>query len=469
MATKKVSKGLCSCRKLLFVFFMGLFATRLLPGENKELGSFLFQDSTSDIVVLDASQLNISLPQDVQVAYAVSITYCHPDDFIADAAGILKHSIHMVSKKSRYQYQMYAFVHPQAQNCTQSLKQLGYDVMIQETPVRLEDIRNEELKRDASTSGCCQEKEFLKLYALTLTQHKIVVHLDLDCVLLKPLDLLFDAMLLPDSQEYYPYTLENPTAVTTKHPPIRKYIPDAMYTPYKKIPITAYFTRDYNMVKQLHTTPPNRINVQGGFWIVQPHSKVFDELVEIIQDGHEYTSAAGWGPDHLHPSAYYGVAQIQGLLSYYYGHVRPGSSVELNKCAYNNMVDQPRAECTEGMEVSNGQCLDCRTTPMDQIRSIHLTLCQKPWWCPAWIEEPQCSRFHYEWHRIRQDLEVTLGLQDSRYMQLDTIDTSDMRQVLGHFPKHCSRPGSKGYHPIQFELAWSEQEGQGEAPPLWAQ
>ena len=40
------------------------------------------------------------------------------------------------------------------------------------------------------------EKELVKLEAYTLTQHPVVVHLDLDVVVLKPMDVLFDWMLV---------------------------------------------------------------------------------------------------------------------------------------------------------------------------------------------------------------------------------------------------------------------------------
>ena len=454
---------------------------------------------------------NFPPPKDVTVAYAISVTFCHPDDFIADAAGVLKHSIHLVSSRelqpkykgnltdeelgvvykkvndagdmivhhrpqttmSRYDYKMYAFVHPDARNCTSSLKQLGYTVMEKKTPVTKSEMKNKQLRRDATTTGCCQEKEFLKLYALTLTEHPIVVHLDLDTVLLQPLDNLFDPMMLPDADFFYMRAFGlDPNKISDRllhHPevdraPILKTIPEAMWSPEKKIPITAYFTRDYNSAKEIHETPPNRVNIQGGFWIVKPHKGAFEELREIIKDGHQYSSEWGWGgrKKMSYKSAWYGTAQVQGLISYYHSFVRPGGSVELNKCLINNMVDQPRKGCYPtdqqmGAEKAaaavgmTGQCEDCRNTELSKIKSIHFTICQKPWWCPLWIEEPQCAKFHYEWHRIRQDLEVAWDLASPIDADaMNAVDTTDMKKVLSAFPRHCRRQGSKGYQPIPF-------------------
>ncbi|CAB9502327.1 expressed unknown protein [Seminavis robusta] len=219
-----------------------------------------------------------------------------------------------------------------------------------------------------------------------------------------------------------------------------------MWSSHKTIPITSYFVRDYNMVKGPEPVPPNRVNMQGGFWIVKPHRGVFEELCEILRDGVDYSAEGGWGGPHLMPSHYYGVAQIQGLLSYYYGFFRPFSSVELNRCHYNNMVDNPnRRQACHGEELTR-QCQDCRYTPLSKIRSIHLTLCQKPWWCPGWIKEVQCSKFHYEWHRIREDLESLVKAPPQSASK--QVNTSDMTSVLGRFRRHCRRSGSKGYRPI---------------------
>lgn len=42
----------------------------------------------------------------------------------------------------------------------------------------------------------------MKLEAYTLTDHPIVVHLDLDVVVLKPMDALFDMMMAESKEDY---------------------------------------------------------------------------------------------------------------------------------------------------------------------------------------------------------------------------------------------------------------------------
>jgi hypothetical protein len=134
----------------------------------------------------------------VTVAYAVSVTGCGSDP-LTEGAAVLKHSIHRASVRGelggRYNYKMYAIYHPKAVACAKTLESLGYELLERETFVKVEEIEGEFLRKNIEKNGCCGEKEFIKLEAYTLTQHPIVVHLDLDVLVLKPLDNLFDVMM----------------------------------------------------------------------------------------------------------------------------------------------------------------------------------------------------------------------------------------------------------------------------------
>jgi len=101
------------------------------------------------------------------IGYAVTITKCE-FTALADAAAVLIHSIHLASAKGnlggRYNYQMYALYHPaEAEACVNPLEELGYEVVRRETPVAIEDIKGEYLRETVNASGCCGEKEFIKL------------------------------------------------------------------------------------------------------------------------------------------------------------------------------------------------------------------------------------------------------------------------------------------------------------------
>ena len=320
------------------------------------------------------------------IAYAISITACKKENGLLDGAAVLQHSIHLNSirgpRKSKYDYKMFAFVHPEAINCSKPLQALGYEVQIRPTPIRVDDVRGT-YKKIASKAGCCGEKEWLKLYVYLLNAYPVALHLDLDVLILQPLDDLYDAMLLGA--------------------PVQGNM-------WKDLPehIDAFFTRDYNMIIP-GQRPVHQIGVQGGFLVVRPNKQVFQEYIDIILEGN-FTVAKGWGETY---GGYYGAATIQGLASYYYGHVRPGTAVELNRCVYNNMADNPRGgEPDNFCRSSETECEDCRLTNISLVKSVHYTDCYKPWKCTAGINNPwksgtenQCLIFHHEWFRVRRSLE----------------------------------------------------------------
>jgi preprotein translocase subunit YajC len=173
------------------------------------------------------------------IGWAVTITGCGVDP-ITEGAAVLMHSIHLASIRGnmngRYDYKMYAIYHPDALKCAKTLESLGYELVERETPVAVKDIQGEYLKSKIHKNGCCGEKELVKLEAYTLTQHPIIVHMDLDTLVLKPLDYLFDWMLADDSSSY-----------DTSDVPIMWKDDD------KPIKVNAMFTRDCKKIVYLFT------------------------------------------------------------------------------------------------------------------------------------------------------------------------------------------------------------------------
>jgi hypothetical protein len=369
------------------------------------------------------------------IAYAISITSCQDGKGLLDGAAVLQHAIYLnsirASNKSQYDFAMFAFVHPNAANCTTPLEALGYQVQLRETPIRIQDVRGE-YKQTAAKSGCCGEKEWLKLYTYLLTDYPVAVHVDLDVLILQPLDDLFDAMLF-GAQFHAGMWKEHDTP--------------------QPINANAFFTRDYNMVipgkRQNH-----QVGVQGGFLVVRPDPQVFAEYIDIILEGN-FTVKKGWG---LTYGGYYGAATIQGLAAYFYGHVRPGTALELNRCLYNNMADNPRAGPDEHNKCRTNQkeCEDCRLTELSLVKSVHYTDCYKPWKCVAWSlggwqpdNRDQCLLFHYEWFRVRYSLERFW--RDSTHStamimpeRLNLTAVSGQARTLSY----CTNHGPTSYIPI---------------------
>jgi hypothetical protein len=190
-----------------------------------------FSDLSHELLV---DPLLSTIHQDVSktttIGFFVSVTGCGSDRLV-DGAAVLKHSIHLASIHGnlggRYDYKMHAIYHPDAAACVSILEELGYKLELREVPLRVQDIQGEFLRSRIESNGCCGAKELIKLEAYTFTEYPVVVHLDIDFLLLKPLDDLFDAMLM-----------ENEAADPFSR--IHRMYPDKP----KPSRINAFFTRD---------------------------------------------------------------------------------------------------------------------------------------------------------------------------------------------------------------------------------
>mmetsp|Transcript_12236 Transcript_12236/g.18765 ORF Transcript_12236/g.18765 Transcript_12236/m.18765 type:complete len:466 (-) Transcript_12236:29-1426(-) len=384
------------------------------------------------------------------IGYAVSMTQCDPTKYSYDQAAVLFYSIHRNSIRnpssgSKYDYKLYAFVHPDASDCAEGLERIGYEVSIRKSPVDKNEIKGN-LKEYVDQASCCQEKEFLKLYSYTLVEHDVVVHLDLDCLLFQPLDDLYDSMVTESKA--------------------RSQLPLQWGNGTKNLPtdIEAFFTRDYNLVDPPRRQP-HEIGVQGGFIVVKPNIDIFNQYKEIIIEGH-YTVVEGWGGPALKYGGYYGAAQIQGLMSYFFGHIRPGKAVELNRCYYNFMGDAPKSDEGECRTLEK-ECQDCRKIAFTEIKSIHFTICTKPWWCLASEYHNRqiasalggkkpfelCLASLSEWFRFRFLLEKAWS-QNSPDYKLNERSRLDELNNHTEYPRtfgYCERPFQ--YRPMTLPKA----------------
>jgi hypothetical protein len=407
--------------------------------------------STGSSISMNGSTLRVSLQNPIKIAYAVTITSCERPNLIIDGASVLQHSIHLSSVKtassgSRYDYEMIAFVHPEAISCIQILKKLNYEVIVKEVPIKVEQIRGK-YREWADKGGCCGVKEWLKIYAYTLTKYPVVVHLDLDCLILQRMDDLFDAMIFP---------LSDRDERGTK---ARQRIP-AMWKTSEQLPevIDAFFTRDYGMVQTPGRRKPHQVGVQGGFIVIRPNQTVFKEYVDIILEGN-YTESQGWG-EALEYGGYYGARTIQGLASMYYGHLYPNRAVELNRCIYNNMADTPYPTIYDEKNLTHMKpypcltlqksCDDCRNTSIQDIVSIHFTNCMKPWFCAGPKRmRPSCLKLRFAWYRIRFMLEASLRGEKSQAPNFTlTRDMGVHNSTLGF----CKGIGSDDFRSINTVL-----------------
>jgi hypothetical protein len=59
---------------------------------------------------------------------------------------------------------MYAIVHPSCAPHSAPLIKLGYKLLVQDHPVKKEDIKGEWLRNHIEEENCCGSAEFIKLY-----------------------------------------------------------------------------------------------------------------------------------------------------------------------------------------------------------------------------------------------------------------------------------------------------------------
>mmetsp|Transcript_207 Transcript_207/g.477 ORF Transcript_207/g.477 Transcript_207/m.477 type:complete len:500 (-) Transcript_207:321-1820(-) len=399
------------------------------------------------------------------IGYAVTVSGCPKDngsrgDFgagISDGAAVLKHSIHLNSiqnhqSQSMYDYKMYALVHPEAESCARpALEPLGYEILLRDVPVPLEEIEGKFLREKVPSNGCCGEKEFVKIHAYTLIQHPVVVHLDLDTLVLKPMDRLYDVMINGAPKDGSNGEID----VAFGDPLISS-------TSSSDSQINAFFTRDYNMAH----SGQKHVGAQGGFLVLRPSLDVYDEFVAIIRKG-DFHPNKGWGGLGFGP--FYGSMTFQGIIPYFYDHLHPGTGVELNPCVYNNMAHNPRDKATKNDIVSgrcrdgynrpdkHDECEDCRSRPFGDVFTTHFTLCQKPWECLPQsgdrIQERLCRKFHAEWYRVREDLETKMwGRKSVQLTNADeVVKLRGGRYQTEHFRGYCKQHGKNGYIKVDIQ------------------
>ncbi|KAL7484376.1 hypothetical protein ACHAW6_010010 [Cyclotella cf. meneghiniana] len=395
-------------------------------------------------------------------AYAVSITQCGRNvQMVFDAAAVLKRSIELNSwplhSKSRYAAKFYAFtLNPEnasepalVDHCHQLLSLAGWTVLPQDPPVHIGLIEMPEgsiLRSQIAGDGCCGHNEFIKLSAYKLINHEFALHLDLDTLVIHPLDELFDVMHFgPDTEEGKNARLGLVDVVAPT------YLNRRMTgNPSKSgnmstsellmnITVDAFFTKDYNMI--VPGKHEQRVGIQGGFLLVRPSMTTYGHLLSLVYSGEFYggfdAKESGWFKSG-YGKHIWGSMTIQGLMAYFFDVKKLNHSVELNRCRYNNIADNSRVStysskpkfprgtllpflrnasnpqlnfhdtmCRDGRD----ECDDtnCQRFPLQKARILHYTYCKSPWSCSRCdflqtYREPMCYSMAREWFRVRSTI-----------------------------------------------------------------
>jgi hypothetical protein len=254
--------------------------------------------------------------------------------------------------------------------------------------------------------------------------------MDLDVIIVNPMDDVIDLMLDPTKykQQFSKDALvKHLSNINVMWPELE--LPDN---------IELMFTKDYNVVAPKRHDKP----YQGGFFMIKPSLDTYNNLINIVKEG-DYHVKGGWGKK---VGPFYGGMTIQGLLPWYYEYIHTGTSVELNRCVYNSMNDNPmlvRDNGTSRCRTNQETCEDCRKRPQNEVVTFHFTICQKPWNCLQYRHRDDnfslCREMTNEWYSFRSQLEQSWGRGGKGPGQ--------------HKPEsyhgYCTQNGAKGYIPIE--------------------
>jgi hypothetical protein len=322
-----------------------------------------------------------------------------------DAYAVARHSICGITTQSeelinglppstKYDYTMYAILHPDAVVCTSSngdqidmvavLKDLGYHVKIYDEAVKEVEMTADPYVRDniAADVGL---QDLVRLHAYRLTKHPAVILVEPDTLFLEPIDEAFDALLADDS-------------------------------------IEASYVKSADGL------------VDTGSMIIKPSETTFTDIKDTFINT-PYTAANGWGGSGIGaggPGS--GGMGSKGFLTYYYeGAPTPTPSTELDKCTYGN--DMSAA---------------CRTKNIGEVKvaKIGEANCPPSWKCDNTGEEFQlCKDFHSKWSEKRKDFENMHWKLTPFASRKGTVDTDS-------FKGYCSANDKSGYHNM---LEWTGQ------------
>ncbi|CAJ1944495.1 unnamed protein product [Cylindrotheca closterium] len=423
--------------------------TSLLPTISAESNSTTNEERQMGNVITDSQSVGTNVTAPITtVAYLVSVTGCTKSfaTKIYDFGAVLKKSIDLNSfplhPRSRYGSKTFVLVTPETKTtkCVKHLKRAGFQPYSVKFPVKFSEIQQVEgakiFRKNIRSDGCCGEKELIKLHAYSMTDFPVAIHLDLDTLVVNPLDPVIDAMVLPpdnptgrDARELL-FAPELPESNTSFRYPRMATPTYKASVPLDKLDVQAYYTRDYNMLKRGKGL---KVGLQGGFIMVKPNLTTLETLVNMVRSG-KYYNAKGGRQGGWFRSGYFshiwGSMTIQGLLAYYYSDVAHDTSIELNRCRFNQIAENPRRSSFDkrgkyprGTPISvdadykdmdcrdrpGSDCDDvqCQKWPLEETFIFHFTYCKTPTKCGdisynETYKDHQCNLMYRKWFDVRK-------------------------------------------------------------------
>jgi hypothetical protein len=334
-----------------------------------------------------------------RIAFAAFVTGLEGEAW-EDAAAVLAHGIHEAARRSRHNIEAVVLAPDSlAESTEKRLIELGFDRVVKRpVPVRSEEIQDKRTREEMQhvqghgNKGASFSliEESIKYQAIGLTEYDRVLILDLDTMILHPMDAIMDA---------------------------------------REDVVGTY---DVEMEKHMHNAVPV---VQGGFILVRPNATDLEEIKRIYREGK--FDGGGWQNSHI-GYAYGGVGP-QGMFSYYYHkellptlNKLPKDSTEREQLFKEVDPEHPEYAQAPSVEGKRFLALDRRAydvldtgltqaelkgedakTSMARLKAAHFTGgCAKPWNC-AKPRTPLCTGLTDAWWGLRSSLAATWGVTDT--------------------------------------------------------
>jgi len=391
----------------------------------------------------------LSGPPEATIAYVITVPKCD-DEPVWDGAAVLARTIQLNSRdnpysSSRYGYKLYAFVHETAVGCATNYANIGYEIFVRDSPVRLDEIAPGHYANNVNSR--CPLADFLSLYAFTLLDHEIVVLMDVKSMVIQPLDELYDAMLYPKDSEKGIMARKSVKSHWMGYGKEQDSEADKVYKSFPDT-IQAFFTRDYTVV---HPFMKEKAGVHTGFVVLRPSQEAFDQATEIIRQGAWEKDLWGWYNSGF--GGYPNAMCTKGLLSFFFTRIHPHSAVELNRCFYNVVSDSPTTVDPQNDEMQlcrDGRkcCDDCRHTSLGDLKTINTSICRRPWTCHYHSDQFEifklCREITHEWFKLRHQVETEWARDNVGYSV--TKETGSFGTL--YFMGYCDDWGKNGYIPM---------------------
>jgi len=285
-----------------------------------------------------------------------------------DVFGVFGHSAKKAFEKSDWDMTLIALASEDvAAHERAELEGYGFKVMALANPVPAASVRNE-FARKQFKSGCCGDSEMMKLYGSKLTEYQKVIVSDADVLFLDNIDEVLN----------------------------------------KDVPMQA--TYDHGMDTATSRIPP----VQGGFAVITPNEKDFNEMVETAKEGD--FSGAGWKKSGV-GFAWGGVGP-QGLWAYHYNKEALNAGYKMDKKT-DLAADKSSQSPLSRIEHLDRSKYNVLITPellkaqkegkvaIKDIKVVHFAgNCLKPWDC-AEVKSDVCDAMTQRWWAERRELAAT--------------------------------------------------------------